>query len=60
VSDKSDRDFALDLLRQKRVGTISLSHFYSDGADTGMIRLSFCQHDDVLREGARLLSERVL
>jgi aspartate/methionine/tyrosine aminotransferase len=57
VSDKSDREFVLDLLRRKRVGTIPLSHFYSDAADTGMIRLSFCQHDDVLREGGRLLSE---
>ncbi|MBT2790062.1 methionine aminotransferase [Paraburkholderia strydomiana] len=57
VSDRSDRDFVLDLLRRKRVGTIPLSHFYNDGADTGMIRLSFCQPDDVLREGGRLLSE---
>jgi methionine aminotransferase len=60
VSDKSDRDFVLDLLRRQRVGTIPLSHFYSDGADTGMIRLSFCQHDGLLREGGRLLSERDL
>ncbi|MDR7008906.1 methionine aminotransferase [Paraburkholderia strydomiana] len=60
VSDRSDRDFVLDLLRRKRVGTIPLSHFYSDGADTGMIRLSFCQPDEVLREGGRLLSQRDL
>ncbi|MFC0400202.1 methionine aminotransferase [Paraburkholderia rhizosphaerae] len=56
VSNSTDRDFVLELLRRKRVGTIPLSHFYSDDAPTGKIRLSFCQHDDVLREGGRLLS----
>jgi methionine transaminase len=56
VAKTSDEDFVLDLLRRKRVGTMRLSHFYSDGIDTGMIRLSFCKDDDVLREGGRLLS----
>jgi methionine aminotransferase len=56
ISKSSDEDFVLDLLRQKRVGTIPLSHFYCDGADTGMIRLSFCKDDDVLREGGQILS----
>jgi methionine aminotransferase len=58
ISKSSDRDFVLDLLRRKRVGTIPLSHFYSDDSDTGMIRLSFCQNDEVLREGGRRLSDR--
>jgi methionine transaminase len=52
----SDMDFVLDLLRRLRVGVIPLSSFYSDGHDTGMIRISFCKDDNTLREGGRALS----
>ncbi len=57
LSNHSDMDFVLDLLRRKRVGTIPVSSFYSDGSDTGMIRISFCKDDDTLREGGRRLSD---
>jgi methionine aminotransferase len=56
ISKSSDEDFVLDLLRQNRVGTIPLSHFYSDGTNTSMVRLSFCKDDNVLREGGQILS----
>ena len=57
LSNHSDMDYVLDLLRRKRVGTIPVSSFYSDGSDTGMIRISFCKDDDTLREGGRRLSD---
>jgi aspartate/methionine/tyrosine aminotransferase len=56
-SCRSDMDFVLDLLRRMRVGTIPMSSFYGDGADTGMIRISLCKNDDTLREGGRRLSD---
>ena len=57
ISDESDSDFALRLIREHRVATIPLSAFYTDGTDTGVIRLSFSKDDDTLREGARRLCE---
>jgi len=56
-SSVSDKDFVLELLREKQVGTIPLSSFYGDGTDTGMIRLSFCKDDATLLEGGRRLSQ---
>jgi methionine aminotransferase len=56
----SDREFVFDLLKRLRVGTIPMSCFYSDGHDTGMIRLSFCKDDGTLRKGGAILSNRVL
>lgn len=56
-SESSDHEFAMELLRNKHVGTIPLSSFYGDGTDTGMIRLSFCKDDETLREGGLRLSQ---
>ncbi|CAI0816534.1 methionine aminotransferase [Serratia ficaria] len=56
-SDESDNDFAVRLIRQAKVATIPLSAFYSDGTDTGIIRLSFAKDNETLREGARRLSQ---
>ncbi|SMF99195.1 methionine aminotransferase [Burkholderia singularis] len=55
--DASDQDFVLDVLRRKQVGVIPLSSFYRDGANTGLVRLSFCKDDATLREGGRRLAE---
>ncbi|BFO08937.1 hypothetical protein GGER_14470 [Serratia rubidaea] len=54
-SQESDNDFAVRLIREAQVATIPLSAFYSDGSDTGIIRLSFAKDDQTLREGARRL-----
>jgi aspartate/methionine/tyrosine aminotransferase len=54
-SDESDSDFVLRLIRDAKVATIPLSAFYTDGTDSGLIRLSFSKDDATLLEGARRL-----
>jgi aspartate/methionine/tyrosine aminotransferase len=54
-SDERDSDFVLRLIRDARVATIPLSAFYTDGTDSGLIRLSFSKDDATLLEGARRL-----
>jgi methionine aminotransferase len=54
-SDERDSDFVQRLIRDVRVATIPLSAFYTDGTDTGVIRLSFSKDDATLAEGARRL-----
>ena len=54
-SDERDADFVQRLIRDVRVATIPLSAFYTDGTDTGVIRLSFSKDDATLLEGARRL-----
>ncbi|HCD1616466.1 TPA: methionine aminotransferase [Serratia marcescens] len=56
-SNESDNDFAVRLIREAKVATIPLSAFYSDGTDTGLIRLSFSKDNETLLEGARRLSQ---
>ena len=56
-STESDNDFAVRLIREAKVATIPLSAFYSDGTDTGIIRLSFSKDNDTLIEGARRLCQ---
>lgn len=55
-SDERDGDFVLRLIREFRVATIPLSAFYTDGTDSGFVRLSFSKDDATLLEGARRLS----
>ena len=54
-SSMSDNDMVVRLIREAKVSSIPLSAFYSDGTDTGMIRLSFAKDDETLLEGARRL-----
>ncbi|CAI0799215.1 methionine aminotransferase [Serratia entomophila] len=56
-SSESDNDFAVRLIREAKVASIPLSAFYSDGTDTGIIRLSFSKDNETLLEGARRLSQ---
>lgn len=56
-SNESDNDFAVRLIREAKVATIPLSAFYSNGTDTGIIRLSFSKDNDTLLEGARRLCQ---
>lgn len=56
-SQESDNDFAVRLIREAKVATIPLSAFYSDGTDTGIIRLSFSKDNETLLEGARRLCQ---
>ncbi|PMS22648.1 methionine aminotransferase [Trinickia dabaoshanensis] len=54
-SDERDSDFVQRLIRDVGVATIPLSAFYTDGTDTGVIRLSFSKDDTTLLDGARRL-----
>ncbi len=54
-SAASDNEMAVELIRDAKVSSIPLSAFYSDGTETGMIRLSFAKDDETLLEGARRL-----
>ena len=54
-SDERDSDFVQRLIRDVGVATIPLSAFYTDGTDTGVIRLSFSKDDATLLDGARRL-----
>jgi aspartate/methionine/tyrosine aminotransferase len=56
-SNESDNDFAVHLIREAKVATIPLSAFYSDGTNTGIIRLSFAKDNETLLEGARRLCQ---
>ncbi|MGO4743822.1 pyridoxal phosphate-dependent aminotransferase [Serratia quinivorans] len=56
-SQESDNDFAVRLIREAKVATIPLSAFYSDGTNTGIIRLSFSKDNQTLLEGARRLCQ---
>lgn len=56
-SKESDNDFAVRLIREAKVATIPLSAFYSDGTNTGIIRLSFSKDNQTLLEGARRLCQ---
>ena len=56
-SSESDNDFAVRLIREAKVATIPLSAFYSDGTNTGIIRLSFSKDNETLLEGARRLCQ---
>lgn len=56
-SNESDNDFAVRLIHEAKVATIPLSAFYSNGTDTGIIRLSFSKDNDTLLEGARRLCQ---
>ncbi|CAI0973968.1 Methionine aminotransferase [Serratia quinivorans] len=56
-SNESDNDFAVRLIREAKVATIPLSAFYSDGTNTGIIRLSFAKDNETLLEGARRLCQ---
>lgn len=56
-SSESDNDFAVRLIREAKVATIPLSAFYSDGTNTGIIRLSFSKDNQTLLEGARRLCQ---
>ena len=55
ISEESDSDFVLRLIRDFAVATIPLSAFYSDGTDHSIIRLSFAKDDATLIECARRL-----
>jgi len=54
-STMSDTEMVVQLIRDAKVSSIPLSAFYSDGTETGMIRLSFAKDDKTLLEGARRL-----
>ncbi|WP_213989929.1 methionine aminotransferase [Sodalis sp. dw_96] len=50
-----DNDMVVQLIQDAKVSSIPLSAFYSDGTETGMLRLSFAKDDETLLEGARRL-----
>ena len=55
ISDLSDQEFVLWLLKEAGVATIPLSPFYKDGTQTGMVRLCFAKSSDTLEKAAEQL-----
>lgn len=53
----SDVEMVKHLIVNHGVATLPLSAFYSDGADQGILRLTFSKDDETLEEGARRLCE---
>ena len=58
-SDETDSAFAQRLIQEHRVATIPLSAFYSDGADLGIIRLSFAKDDATQEKIMRAIMRNV-
>ena len=52
---ESDRDFCLRIVTEAGVAGIPLSAFYTEQAETSIVRLCFAKSDGVLDEGARRL-----
>ncbi|RZK33450.1 MAG: aminotransferase class I/II-fold pyridoxal phosphate-dependent enzyme, partial [Hymenobacter sp.] len=55
ISDKSEADFAKELVTNYGVATIPVSAFYSDGTDNKVIRFCFAKKEETLRDAAERL-----
>ena len=55
ISDKSDTEFATELTQQHGVAAIPLAPFYSEAADTRILRFCFCKDDATLESAAKIL-----
>ncbi len=56
VSDKSEADFAKELVTNYGVATIPVSAFYSDGTENKVIRFCFAKKEETLKEAAERLT----
>jgi len=56
ISDESDTDFAIRLIKEKGVATIPVSAFYRNGQDHKVLRFCFAKKEETLREAAGRMS----
>ncbi|HWB27098.1 MAG TPA: methionine aminotransferase [Chitinophagaceae bacterium] len=57
ISNESDKDFAMRLVKEKGVAGIPLSNFYQDGTDNKVIRFCFAKKDETLRLAVERLAQ---
>jgi methionine aminotransferase len=50
ISDESDKDFAIRLVKEYSVATIPVSAFYKNGKDDHVIRFCFAKKEDTLQQ----------
>lgn len=55
VSEKSSKEFALQLIREHGIATIPLSAFYSDSYDPKLLRICFAKENNTLEKAAEIL-----
>ncbi|MFN4892781.1 MAG: methionine aminotransferase [Bacteroidota bacterium] len=58
ISDQSDTDFAIRLIKEAGVATIPVSAFYRNGEDHNVLRFCFAKKEETLRAAAQRLVER--
>ncbi len=57
ISEKSEKDFALELIEQHGVALIPLSPFYNERTEQKMLRLCFAKEDDTLNKAIKILNK---
>ena len=58
ISDQSDTDFAIRLIKEAGVATIPISAFYRNGEDHNVLRFCFAKKEETLRAAAQRLVEQ--
>ena len=58
ISDQSDSEFAIRLIKEAGVATIPVSAFYRNGDDHKVLRFCFAKKEETLREAAGRLVEK--
>ncbi|MBK6545074.1 MAG: methionine aminotransferase [Saprospiraceae bacterium] len=59
LTDKSDLEYAMELVEKSRVAVIPISAFYHDGFDPRMLRFCFAKTEDTILEAANRLGNRL-
>jgi methionine aminotransferase len=59
ISDQSDSEFAIRLIKKAGVATIPVSAFYRNGDDHKVVRFCFAKKEETLREAAGRLVEKM-
>jgi methionine aminotransferase len=56
ISDEYDYDFAIRLIKEKKIAAIPVSEFNDDQYDTKVLRFCFAKTDDTLKKAADILN----
>lgn len=59
ISDQSDTDFAIRMIKEAGVATIPVSAFYRNGDDHKVLRFCFAKKEETLRAAAQRLVETI-
>ena len=59
ISDQSDSEFAIRLIKKAGVATIPVSAFYRNGDDHKVVRFCFAKKEETLRAAAQRLVEKI-